>query len=112
MDGHISKIVEISAHLPTDLLTDTLRKYIFIDTTTKWLFRPLTTRTVRMAPPVDLRKVVGYTVHAKAIHVMDESEWNRLYGSQKKVRMAEGVVIDVDLQITKQRRKEFYVISD
>ena len=46
-------------------------------------------RPVNMVPPVDLRKVVGYTVRAKAIHVMAESEFNRLYGSQKKVNMVE-----------------------
>ena len=65
-----------------------------------------------MVPPVDQRKVVGSTVHAKSIHVMAEAECNRLYGSQKKVKMVEGVVINVDLKITKQRRKQFYVISD
>ena len=34
---------------------------------------------------------------------MAEAECNRLYGSQKKVKMVEGVVVNVDLQITKQR---------
>ena len=58
-----------------------------------------------MVPPVDLRKVVGSTFHAKAIHVRYEAECNRIYGSQKKVKMFEGVVINVDLKITKQMRK-------
>ena len=65
-----------------------------------------------MVPPVDQRKVVGYTVHAKAICVMDETECNILYGAQKKVKMVEGVVVNVDQQITNQRRKQFYVIAD
>ena len=60
-----------------------------------------------MVPPVDQRKVVGPTVHAKAIHVIAEAERNRLYGSQKKVEMVEGVVDNVDQKITKQRRKQF-----
>ena len=64
-----------------------------------------------MVPPVDQRKVVGSTVHAEAIHVMAEAEYNRRYGSQKKVKMVEGFFY-VDQQITKQRRKQFYIISD
>ena len=55
-----------------------------------------------MVTPVDLRKVVGSTVYAKSIHVMTEDECNIIYGSQKKVNMVEGVVINVDLQITKK----------
>ena len=44
-------------------------------------------------------KVVGSTVHSKLVHVMAEAEYNRLYGSQKKVNMVEGVVINVDLKL-------------
>ena len=65
-----------------------------------------------MVLPIDLRKMVGTTVSSKASHVMSEAECNRLYGSQKKVNMVEGVVINVDLKITKQRQKQFYVIAD
>ena len=65
-----------------------------------------------MVTPVDLSKVVGSTVYAKAIHVMTEDECNIIYGSHNKVNMFEGVVINVDLQITKKRRKQFYVIAD
>ena len=65
-----------------------------------------------MVPPSDVRKLVGSTVCAKAIHVMAEAECNILYGSQKKVKMVEGFVINIDLQITNQRRKQLYVISD
>ena len=65
-----------------------------------------------MVTPVDQRKVVGSTVYAKAINVMSEFECNRLYGSQNKVNRVEGVVVNVDQQITKQKRKKFYVISD
>ena len=54
-----------------------------------------------MVPPVDIRKVVGYTVHSKTINVMDEAEYNRLYGSQKNLKMVEGVVVNVNQQITK-----------
>ena len=42
-----------------------------------------------MLTHVDVRKVVGSTVHAKAIHVMAGSKYNRLYDSQNKVRMVE-----------------------
>ena len=56
--------------------------------------------------------MVGSTVHAKAIHVMAESECRRLYDSQKKVKMVEGVVVNVDLKITKQREKQLYVIAE
>ena len=69
-------------------------------------------RLVNMVPSVDLRKVVVSTVHTKVINVMAEAECNRIYGSQKKVKMVEGVVINVDLQITKQSQKQFYVIAD
>ena len=73
---------------------------------------PLTSRLVNMVPPVDISKVAGSTFHAKSIHVMAEAECNRLYCSQKKANMVEGVVINVDLQITKKRRKQLYVIDD
>ena len=65
-----------------------------------------------MVLPVDQSKVVGSTVHDKAIYVMDEAECNILYGSQKKVKRVEGVVVNVDQQINKQRRNQFYVIAD
>ena len=65
-----------------------------------------------MVPPIDQRKLIGSTVHAKAMHVMAEAECNILYGSQKKLEMVEGVVVNVDQQITKQRQKQFYVIDD
>ena len=65
-----------------------------------------------MVNPVYQRKVVGSTVHAKAIHVISEAECNILYGSQKKAKMAEGVVVNVDQQINKQRRNQLYVIAD
>ena len=38
-------------------------------------------RLVSMVPPVDQRKVIGSTVHAKDISVMAEAECNRIYGS-------------------------------
>ena len=69
-------------------------------------------RPVNMVLPVDLKKVVGSTFHAKDIRVMAEAERNILYGSQKKVKMVEGVVINVDVQITKKRQKRLYVIYD
>ena len=65
-----------------------------------------------MVPHVDQRSVVGYTVHDKSISLMSESECNILYGLQKKVNMVEGVVVNVDQQINKQRRKQFCVIDD
>ena len=34
------------------------------------------------------------------------------YGSQKMVKMVEGVISNVDLNITKQSRKKLYVIVD
>ena len=45
-----------------------------------------------MVPPVDQMRVVGSTVHAKDIRIMAEVECQRLYGSQKKAKMVEGVV--------------------
>ena len=42
---------------------------------------------------------------------MAEAEFNRIYVSQKKVKIVEGFVINVDLQIINQRRKQLYVIS-
>ena len=65
-----------------------------------------------MVPPVDQRKIFGFTVNAKAIRIMAEAKFNRLYGSQKKVERVEGFVVDVDQKISKQRRKQFYVIAD
>ena len=69
-------------------------------------------RLINMVPDVDQSKVVGSTVHAKAIHIMAEAECNIIYGSKKNLKMLEGVVINVYLQITKQRRNQFYVIAD
>ena len=43
---------------------------------------------------------------------MAEAECGRIYGSQKKVNMVEGVFVNVDLKITKQRWKQLYVIVD
>ena len=65
-----------------------------------------------MVPPVDQSRVVGYTVHSKAICVMDKSGCNRLYGSMNKVKRVEGVVVNIDQNITKQMRRQFYVIAD
>ena len=39
-------------------------------------------------------------------------ECQRLHGLQKKMNMVEGVVVNVDQQMNKKRRKKFYVISD
>ena len=60
-----------------------------------------------MVTNVDLSKVVGSKVHDRSIRVMDKAECKRLYGSQKKVKMVKGVVVNVDLQITKKRRKNY-----
>ena len=103
MVGHISRTADSSTHFPTGLSTKTHRTHIFIDKKMKQLLRPLMSRHANMFPPVDISKVVGSTVHSKSICVMAEVECNRLYVSQKKVKMVEGVVINVDLKITKQR---------
>ena len=111
VEGHISRTANSSTYLLTDISTETWRTHWFIDTTMKWLLRPLTSRLVNMVPPVDQRKVAGSTVYDKAVRVMAEDECNRLYGSHKKVNMVEGFFY-VDQNITKQRRKQFYVIYD
>ena len=41
---------------------------------------------------------------------MAEAECKRLYGSQKKANMAEGIVVNVDQNITKKRCKQLYII--
>ena len=64
-----------------------------------------------LVPHCDQRKVVGSTVHDKEIRVMAEAERKRLYFSQKKVNMVEEVAGNVYQQITKQRQKQFYIIS-
>ena len=64
-----------------------------------------------MVTLVDLRKGVGSTVHSKYIHIMDKSKCNRVYYSKKKMIMVADFFINVDLQITKQRRKKIYVIA-
>ena len=74
--------------------------------------RPLISRLVNMGPRVDQRKLVGSTVHSKSIYVMSEAEYNRLYVSKKTVKMVEGIFVNVDQQITKQRWKQFYIIYD
>ena len=56
-------------------------------------------RFFNMFLPVDQRKVVGSTFCAKYIHVMDETKCNRLYSSQKKVKMVEGVVVNVEQKL-------------
>ena len=65
-----------------------------------------------MVSTVDKRKVVGFTVHDKAIHVMAEAECLRLYGSQKKVKIVEGVFVNFDQQINKIMQKQLYVIDE
>ena len=60
-----------------------------------------------MVPPVDQRKLVRSTVHAKAVHVMTKDELNRLYGSQKKAERVDGVVVNVDQQITNIGRRNY-----
>ena len=65
-----------------------------------------------MVPPIDQSKVIGSTVHSKAIHVTADVKFNMLYGSQKKVDMVEGVVINVYQKIMKKSRKQFYFIAD
>ena len=69
-------------------------------------------RLVSIVLPVDQRNLVGSTVHGKSIHVIDKAEFNRLYGSQKKVKRFEGVVVNVDQTITNQSRKKLYFIAD
>ena len=56
-------------------------------------------RLVSIVLPVDQRNLVGSTVHGKSIHVIDKAEFNRLYGSQKKVKRFEGVVVNVDQKL-------------
>ena len=56
-------------------------------------------RLINMVPPLYQRKVVGSTFNAKAIPRMDEAECQRLYGSQKKVKIVEGVVVNFDQNI-------------
>ena len=58
-----------------------------------------------MVLPVYQRKLIGSQVHAKYICVINEAECNILYGSQKKVKMVEGVVVNVGQKITKKSRK-------
>ena len=67
---------------------------------------------INMVPPVDQMKVVGSTVHSKSINILAEDECNRIYGSHKKLNMVEEFVVNVDQQITKQRRNRFYFIAD
>ena len=81
-EEHISRISDISTYFPTDLSTETWRTHLFIDTRPELILRPLTSHLFIMVPPVDQRRVLGSTVHAKFIHVMAEAERNRLYGSQ------------------------------
>ena len=64
MVDHISRTADSSTRLPTDLSTKTHRTHIFMNKTTKRLLRPLISRPENMVPPVDLSKVVGYTVHS------------------------------------------------
>ena len=53
-----------------------------------------------MVPTADQRNMVGSTVHAKAIYIMAESECQRLYGSQEKVKIVDGFVVNFDQNIT------------
>ena len=48
-----------------------------------------------MARPLDPRRVIGNTVHAKAIHVTNHSECARHYGSNKNSKLLKGVVLEV-----------------
>ena len=75
------------------------------NTTTKSLLRPLTSRLVSIVPLVDQSKVFGSIVYDKAICVMAKAEFNRIHGAQKKVKIFEGVVVNVYQQITDQRWK-------
>ena len=48
-----------------------------------------------MARPLDPRRVIGNTVHAKAMHVTNNSECAQRYGSNKKSKLLKGVVLEV-----------------
>ena len=63
MVDHISRAADRSKRLPTDLSTKTHRTHIFMNKTTKRLLRPLISRPDNMVPPVDLKNLVGSTVH-------------------------------------------------
>ena len=101
MEGRISRTAYSSKNFPTDLSMEIQRTHLFIDKTTAWLLCPLTSRLVNMINPVYQRKVVSSTVHDKYIHVMAEAECQRLYRSQKKADMVEGVVFNVKPKNTK-----------
>ena len=64
MVDHISRAADRSMRLPTDLSTKTHRTHIFMNKTTKRILRTLMSRPDNMVPPVDIRKVVGSTVHS------------------------------------------------
>ena len=65
-----------------------------------WLLSPFMSRLINIVYPVDKSRVLGSTVHAKAIHVMAEVERQRLYGSQKKANIVEGAFVKVYRKIT------------
>ena len=64
MVDHISRTADSSTRLPTYLSTKAHRTHIFMNKITKRLLHPLMSDLDNMVPPVDLRKVVGFTVHS------------------------------------------------
>jgi hypothetical protein len=51
---------------------------------------------------VDTRRVIGSSVHAKAVHVTNKAECSRRYGSRMKLKMLPGTVVEVHNSVTKQ----------
>lgn len=64
-----------------------------------------------MTPP-DARRVVGSSVHAKALHVTNKAECARRYGSKMNSKMLLGTVVGVTQSVTKRGRASTYVTCD
>jgi len=59
----------------------------------------------------DPRLVIGAKVSAKAMHVTSEAECGRRYGANKKTKMLEGFVLEVQTENTATNRTKTFVLA-
>jgi hypothetical protein len=62
---------------------------------------------------VDLRRIVGSKVHAKALHVTNNAECSRRYGAGKTTKLLQGTVVEAkEVQKAGNSRMSWFITAD